>query len=57
MIIRDSQNHCKWFERRRWWSMTKIYTGFSKYGESYNRNHWVRIFNDIKRNNNFSVTK
>ena len=49
MIIRDSQNHCKWFERRRWWSMTKIYTGFSKYGESYNRNHWVRIFNDIKR--------
>lgn len=56
MTVVDSTGHCKWFENKRWWGCFlsySIYIGFTPATKNGNQE---RIFNNIKRNKNLSVT-
>ena len=55
MTIRDSQNHNKWLNKSWFWGLSCQYNrtlGYDRFEYFQDQ-----IFNDIKRNNNFSVTK
>lgn len=56
MTIFDSVGHFKWMEKEIFWGHSFYYDVFGKYISTTTESNRKRIFKDIKRNKNFSVT-